>query len=133
MWNCHSWLLDVSTLGGPISQSKFVCQFWCTGIQGISALLVGGPSAKVCSSANCCVPVLKASILGCQGGHQPKKVHLPSIVYHIEGIYSRLMGGPSAKEGSSAKFELTCCFMLCFTCLFVLHTKDLKSAENDNI
>ena len=35
-------------------------------------------------------------------------------------------GGPSAKEGSSDKFELTCCFMLCFTeGLFILHMKDL--------
>ena len=36
------------------------------------------------------------------------------------------MGGALAKEGSSAKFELTCSFMLCFTeGLFVLHMKDL--------
>ena len=35
-------------------------------------------------------------------------------------------GRTSAKVGSSAKFELTCHFMLCFTeCLFVLHMKDL--------
>ena len=35
-------------------------------------------------------------------------------------------GRTSAKVGSSAKFELTCRFMLCFTeGLFVLHTKDL--------
>ena len=39
------------------------------------------------------------------------------------------MGGrTSAKVGSSAKFELTCHFMLSFTeGLFVLHTKDLTS------
>ena len=37
-------------------------------------------------------------------------------------------GRTSAKVGSSAKFELTCRFMLCFTeGLFVLHTKDLIS------
>ena len=35
-------------------------------------------------------------------------------------------GRTSAKVGSSAKFELTCHFMLCFTeGLFVLHTEDL--------
>ena len=38
------------------------------------------------------------------------------------------MGGPSAKEDLSAKFELTWCFMLCFTeGLFILHTKDVTS------
>ena len=30
---------------GSISQSRFVCQFWCTGIQGISALL---PRGSIC-------------------------------------------------------------------------------------
>ena len=34
-------------------------------------------------------------------------------------------GRTSAKVGSSAKFEFTCHFMLCFTGLFILHTKDL--------
>ena len=35
-------------------------------------------------------------------------------------------GGTLAKVGSSARFDLTCRFMLCFTeGLFVLHTKDL--------
>ena len=98
-------------LGGSIGQSRFICQVLCTGIQGSYALFVGGL-------------------------HWPTKVHLPSIVYR----YSRQLfslefkatslasrqGSPSAIEGSSAKFELTCCFMLCFTeGLFILHTKDL--------
>ena len=33
--------------GGSICQSVFVCQVLCTGIQGIYALFVGGPSTKV--------------------------------------------------------------------------------------
>ena len=37
-------------------------------------------------------------------------------------------GRTSAKVGSSAKFELTSCFMLCFTeGLFILHMKDLMN------
>ena len=65
--------------GGSICQSRFVCQVLCTSIQGISAPLPGGPSAKVCLSAKFCVAVFKASILNS-------------------------LGGPSAKVGLSAKF-----------------------------
>ena len=97
VWNCHS------ALGGSISQSRFICQVVCTGIQGISTWLLGGPSAKVCSSAKCCVLafkaymlylggpmakvgssakccvlIFKASMLYLWGVHWPKKVHLPS-------------------------------------------------------
>ena len=55
--------------GGSISQRRFICQVWCTGIQGISALVLGeGPSAKVGSSAKFCVLVFKASLLWYQGG-----------------------------------------------------------------
>ena len=46
----------------------FVCQVLCTGIQGIYALLIGGPSAKVGSSAKCAVAIFKASILNSMGG-----------------------------------------------------------------
>ena len=43
-----------------------------------------------------------------------------------EGRGGEGRGRTSAKVGSSAKFELTCHFMLCFTeGLFVLHMKDL--------
>ena len=58
MWNCHSWwlyvssnvkchsgLLDVST-GGVHWPHRFICQVLCTGIQGISALVLGSPLAK---------------------------------------------------------------------------------------
>ena len=41
-------------LRGSIGQSRFVCQFWCTGIQGISTLLP-------------------------RGVHRPKKVRLPNM------------------------------------------------------
>ena len=64
---------------GSIGQSRFICQFLCTGMQGISALVLGGPLAKVGSSAKFCVLVFKESLLWYQGG-------------------------PSAKVGSSAKF-----------------------------
>ena len=48
-------------------------------MQGMSALLLGIPSANVGSSAKYCVLVFKASLL--------------------------LYGGPLAEEGSSAKFN----------------------------
>ena len=71
----------LDSLGVSIGQSRFICQFWCTGIQGIYALFigVGGPLAKVGSSAKFGVLVFKASILDS-------------------------LGGPLAKVGSSAKF-----------------------------
>ena len=51
----------------------------CTGMQGMSALVLGVPAAKVGSSAKFCVLVFKASLL--------------------------LYGGALAEEGSSAKFD----------------------------
>ena len=65
----------------------FVCQVLCTGIQGIYALLMGGPSAKVCLSAK-------------------------FLCTSIQGIYALLLGGPLAKDGSSAKYEHTSIFTL---------------------
>ena len=53
---------------GSISQSRFICQVWCTGIQSIYSQFTGGPSAKVCSSANFGVLVFKASLLYYPGG-----------------------------------------------------------------
>ena len=49
--------------GGSIGQSRFICQVGCTSIQGISAQLPWGPSAKVCLSAKFCVPTFKSSML----------------------------------------------------------------------
>ena len=42
----------LDSLGGSISKSRFICQFWCTGIQGISAHSQGGPSAKISFNNN---------------------------------------------------------------------------------
>ena len=50
----------LDSLGVSIGQSRFICQILCTGIQGIYALLIGGPLAKVCSSA-------KFGVAGIQG------------------------------------------------------------------
>ena len=62
----------LNSFGGPISQSRFVCQFLCTGIQGISALLPGGPLAKVGLSAKFGVVVFKASFFNSLGGPSDK-------------------------------------------------------------
>ena len=140
-WGCPSAKVCLSTIqgiysqftGGSISQNRFVCQFWCTGIQGIAALLpggvhlpkyvclplkasildsLGGPLAKVGSSLNFGILVFKASLLYSLGVHLPKYVHLPSFVYQYSRLYALLMGSPSAKEGSSAKYEHTSKFTL---------------------
>ena len=60
------------SLGGSIGQSRFICQVWCTGIQGIYSQFTGGPLAKVGSSAKFGVAVFKASILDSLGVHWPK-------------------------------------------------------------
>ena len=67
---------------GSISQSRFVCQDGCTGIQSISAQL---PRGSICQSMFICQVL-------CTG---------------IQGIYALLMGSPWAKEGSSDKYEHT--------------------------
>ena len=55
--------------GGSIGQNRVICQVLCTGIEGISALVLGrGPLAKVGSSANFCVVVFKASLAWYLGG-----------------------------------------------------------------
>ena len=72
------------SFGGSICQSMFICQVLCTGIQGISALFIGGV-------------------------YLPKYVHLPSFVYWYSRQISAVrleisLGGPSAKVCLSAKF-----------------------------
>ena len=62
-----------------MSQSRFICQVVCTGMQGTSAFVPGVPSAKVCSSV--------------------------SFVYWYSRHLCSSMGGPLAEEGSSAKFD----------------------------
>ena len=91
-------------LGGSFSQSRFICQVLCTGIQGISALVLGGPLANVvhlpsfmywysrylCSGTGGSISqsrficqVLCTGIQGISalvlGEHWPKKVHLPNL------------------------------------------------------
>ena len=125
----------------------------CTGIQGIYALFVWGvhqpkkvclPSTSLASRwGSICqrrlICQILVSLVGggsicrrkfvCQGVHWQGKVHLPVLLVGGVSIGRRRFicwDGPSAEEGSSARFELTCSFMLCFTeGLFVLHTKDL--------
>ena len=58
----------LESLGGSISQNRFVCQVWCSSIQGIYSQFTGGPSAKVGLSAKFGVAVFKASILDSLGG-----------------------------------------------------------------
>ena len=117
--------------GGSICQSMFIWQVLCTGIQGICALLLGDPLAKVGSSAKFGLVVFKASILDSLGGPSVRICSLPSFVYWysrhlcsinggsigqsrficqvwctgIQGIYFQFTGeGPSAKVGLSANF-----------------------------
>ena len=78
---CKSSLLWY--LGVPLVKVGLVCQVWCNGIQGISALVLGegGPLVKVGSSAKFCVVVFKSFLL-------------------------RYLGSPLAKLGSSANFSV---------------------------
>ena len=114
----HAWVQLI--WWGSICQSILVCQCWWTGIQGISALLLVGPSAKVFLSANVGGLVFKASLL-----------------YYL--------GGPSAKVSLSAKFCLLvvkaymlynlyesfyshcfccCCCSVCYCCpCVIIYTK----------
>ena len=78
MWNCHSWPLDVSSIGKVGLSIKCGVAVFKTSI--LDSL--GSPSAKVGSSAKFGVAVFKVSILNSLDGE----------------------GGPSAKVGSSAKF-----------------------------
>ena len=92
-----------SICGGSICQSMFVCQVLCTGIQGIYSPFMGGPSAKVCLSAKCCVLVFKASLLYCGGSICQSVFFCQVLCTGIQGIYA-VLGGPSTKVGLSAKF-----------------------------
>ena len=54
---------------GGIGQSRFICQVLCSGMQVISALVLGGSSAEEGSSAKFGIAVFKASILDYVGVH----------------------------------------------------------------
>ena len=108
---CQVWCSSIQGIyslftGGSICQSMFVCQVLCTGIQGIYALLIGGSiQPKYVHLPSFCVAGIQGIYSLNWGVHLPKYVHLPSLVYW----YSRhlcfiYLGGPSAKVCSSAKF-----------------------------
>ena len=133
MWNCHSGPLDVST-GGSIGQSTFVCQVWCSSIQGIYSWFTGGSivqsrficqgwssniqgiyswftgdlSAKAGLSAKFCVAVFKASMLYYLGVSISQSRFICQVlciaVFKASILYSPGSGGPSAKVGLSANF-----------------------------
>ena len=115
MWNCHSGPLDVST-GGSIGQCRFICQVLCTGIQGFSVLLPGGSISQsrfICQVLCTGIQGIFALLPG--GSIRQSRFICQVLCTGIQCISALVLGGPSAKEGSSAKFELTCCFMPCFT------------------
>ena len=97
----------LDSLGVFIGQSKFICQVWCSSIQGIYSGFTGGPLAKVCSSAKFCVLVFKASMLySLELGPSAKvcsSAKFCVLVFKASMLYS-LGLGPSAKVCSSAKF-----------------------------
>ena len=78
--------------GGSISQSRFICQVWCSGIQGIYDRLFrgGSSSAKVCSSAKFCVLVFKANIT-CQTSNL--LLSFGGCFRHVLGVFQGVSGG----------------------------------------
>ena len=121
MWNCHCWPLDVSAGvclnchswpigvssqgsvklpfgigrgGGSISQSRFGCHVVCTDIQGISAWLPGGPSAKAMFICQVWHSGIQGKYSQFRGGvHLPKSVFLPSVVYWYSRYLCSICGG----------------------------------------
>ena len=93
------------SFGVSIGQSRFICQVLCTGLQGISVLLPGGPSAKVGLAARFCVLVFKASMLYSFGGSIGQSRFICQVLCTgLQGISVLLPGGPSAKVGLAARF-----------------------------
>ena len=83
-----------SICGGSICQSMFVCQVLCTGIQGIYALFVGGPSAKVCPHLPSVVYWhFKASMLYSGGSISQSRFICQVWCSGIQGINSQFTGG----------------------------------------
>ena len=80
-------------LGGFISQSRFICQVLCTGIQVISPLLpreVHWPKEVHLTSF---VYWYSRCLCSIWGVHLPKKVHLPSFVYWYSSHLSFITWG----------------------------------------
>ena len=108
---CQVWCTGIQGIcallpGGSIGQSRFICQVWCTGIQGISALVPGEkPLAKVESSAKFGVVVFKASPALLPGGSIGQNRFICRVLCSgIQVISSLVLGSPLARLGLSAKF-----------------------------
>ena len=98
-------VISALVLGGPLAQSRFICQVLCSGMQVISALVLGGPSAKVGSSAKFCVVVCKSSLLWYWGGSLAEEgLSAKFVVAVFKASILDYLGDPSAKVGLSAKF-----------------------------
>ena len=72
---------------GSIGQSSFVCQVWCSGIQGIYAQLPGGSISQIGSSAKFGVVVFKASILNYPGESIGQRSTVTTILHITHGKY----------------------------------------------
>ena len=101
---------------GSSGQSRFICQVLCSGKQVISALVLGGPSAQVGSSAMCCVLLFMASLLWYWGGGSigQSRFICQVLCTGMQGISALVPGGSLAKEGSSTKFCVAVFKNLCF-------------------
>ena len=95
----------------------FICQVLCTGIQGICAVSGEGPTGiqGICavSGGSICQSVFICQVLctGIQGIYAVSGVSIGQsrficqvLCTGIQGINALFVGGPLAKEGSSAKY-----------------------------
>ena len=93
---------------GSISQSRFICQVWYTGIQGICALVPGGSigqSRFICQVLCTGIQGISALVLG--GSIGQRRFICQVLFTGIQGISALVPlvgGGPSGNVGSSAKF-----------------------------
>ena len=81
----------LNSLGGSIGQSRFMCQVWCSSIQGIYSWFTVGPSAKVGLSANFGVLVFKASLLFSLGGPSAKISFKTNITFYTWQIWALIV------------------------------------------
>ena len=87
-------------MGGPLAKVCSSAKFGVVVFKACILISEGGPSAKVCFSAKCCVLIFKPSMLYLWGVHLPKCVSLPNVVYwYSRHLCSIHVGGPLAKVG----------------------------------
>ena len=72
--------------GGSIGHSRFICQVWCSGIQGIYSGLSGG-SISQSRFAKFGVVIFKASMLNSLGGHLQSMLIYQVLSTGIQGKY----------------------------------------------